>query len=748
MSDFVNRKKELKKLYENIEKDVRVNIIYSLKGRGKSSMIAHAFESMNDIYYINVSSEELLGKVYAEDYFFIKLIAEELCNTLPLSFVKKMGTKLGRSSTNISFSLSAFFAGIGFDSPKRYKVLQSSIIKSVKGINKNIFIHIENMQKIDSPSLKFLAKLVNETTNVFLCLEYIIEKNNSMIIDSSAVYLKFNISPKYIELNSLEWAHVCNIFENLKLDIDEDLKQEYLSLNGDIKTLIFNHENQVIENIELNQDEHFLVNFVMLTSAELDRNKIYQILQNYEKSYFKYALGRLQNIINGMINKELISEIAGHLYVTKIGLKYADTKYTILATEILATYYIPIIESHQKLISKEIIKGIKILVPLLVKNNDGRIKKIVPYIKTYLLPLNYNKNIIDNLFACINNVSQNEELFFCLINIYISLGCYNDVLPKLEENYIKNPKYNILHAIALIHVRPEKTITEKIIKKYIHNEVDNEYISSLYTCLIALYMKTKPSEFVINFVREIYNSNLITIQDQKVINKNISIYYDYSEAVDTIKDSIKYFKHHNMIRFAIASYITLATRYAQNGNLDRGKRILELLEKSIYLSEEDLVYIDNNLANIEIYSGNITEKTYDSLMNAYVFLDDEYTKMLSVNNLLVYYTLVKDFSSAQIYVSKIEDIGFERYKFDEYLHLSYMNLLFYYTSISDNTNITKYIDKLEQLKVNCQSLELKKFIDKTTNNCSLNQTDKWFFMSQFNFRTAYMGHWMISSFDY
>ena len=366
----------------------------------------------------------------------------------------------------------------------------------------------------------------------------------------------------------------------------------------------------------------------------------------------------------------------------------------------------------------------------------------------YLLPLNYNKNIIDNLFACINNVSQNEELFFCLIHIYISLGCYNDVLSKLEESYIENTKYNILHAIALIHVRPEKTITEKIIKKYIHNEVDNEYRSSLYTCLVALYMKTKPSEFVVDFVREIYNSNLITIQDQKVINKNISIYYDYSEAVDMIKDSIKYFKHHDMIRFAIASYITLATRYAQNGNLDRAKRILELLEKSIYLSEEDLVYIDNNLANIEIYLGNITEKTYESLMNAYAFLDDEYTKLLSVNNLLIYYTLVKDFSSAQIYANKIEDIGFERYRFDEYLHLSYMNLLFYYNSISDNINVKKYIDKLEQLKANCQSIELKKFINNTTDNCSLKQTDKWFFMSQFNFRTAYMGHWMISTFDY
>lgn len=69
MSDFVNRRKELKILNESIENNVRVNIIYSLKGRGKSSMIRHAFEAMNDIYFINVSSEELLGKVYAEDYF-------------------------------------------------------------------------------------------------------------------------------------------------------------------------------------------------------------------------------------------------------------------------------------------------------------------------------------------------------------------------------------------------------------------------------------------------------------------------------------------------------------------------------------------------------------------------------------------------------------------------------------------------------------------------------------------------------
>lgn len=326
------------------------------------------------------------------------------------------------------------------------------------------------MQKIDIPSLKFLMKLVNQTNNVFLYLEYVIEQNSPILFDSSALYLKFNIHPEYIEVSSLDWEHVCSIFKNLNLEINNDIKKEYIDSNGNIKALIFSHVNQHKTEIKLNQDEKFLLNLIALSTAELSCNEMYEILYHYKNSYFKYALGKLQKIINVMLDKQIISEINGNLYITNIGLECLDTYYKPLAIEVLTGYYLPIIELNQKETSKDAIKGIKILATIFAQNNDNRMGKIIPYIKQYLLPLKYNKKIIDQLFESINDISKNRELFFCLIQIYFSLGCYKSALLLLESNYIQGSKYKILYSIALIHTQPEKTSTETIINEYIKNE--------------------------------------------------------------------------------------------------------------------------------------------------------------------------------------------------------------------------------------------------------------------------------------
>lgn len=747
MVDFINRKQELELLSENITNNVRVTIIYSLHGRGKTSLIEHAFSSMHDIDFISISNEKLLSREYAEDFAYIKLIAENLVDELPISFSRKINNMLKMESVHVNFSLTAFFAGIGFDAPKKYKMLQSFIIKGLKKIKSKIYIHIEDMQKIDVPSLNFLAKLVNETDNVFLYLEYVIKGSNSIIIDSSSAYLKFNIHPKYIELESLDWEHVCNIFKNLNLTINNTTHKKYLKLNGDIKSLIFSCESNKRESIELNQDECFLINLIALASAEIELIDIYEIMYTYNSSYFKYTLGRLQNIINEMLAKEVIAEIGGQLYVTNLGMQYCTFKEKLLAINMLSQYYIPFIENDSNVLSTKVIRGLKILVAAFIDTNDKRIVKLLPYIKKYVLPLNYNKKIIEHFYKSIKDVSSNQELFYCLMQILIELGCYNEVLNLLEKNYINDSKYKMLYSIAIVHIRPKEARTEEIIKDFIEEEINEDYVSSLYTCLVAMYMKTKSSRHVIQYVNGIFHKNLITEQDKSIINKNISIYYDFNEAVNMIKHSISYFVKNKMERFTIASYITLSTRYAQQGKLKIAKKFLNILNKNMHLSQLDLIYIDNNLAVIEMCLDNFDEMVLENLINAYNCVEDEYTRMLAVNNLVVFNTIIKNYTSAKMYVDKIEEVGFKTYNFDEYLHISYVNLLFYYKAINNASKMQYYISKLEQLWLNCYSAELKKYIHKTTDNCPLTKNDKWYFMSKYKFRIAFMGHWLVGNFD-
>ena len=82
-------------------------------------------------------------------------------------------------------------------------------------------------------------------------------------------------------------------------------------------------------------------------------------------------------------------------------MQYYFTQYKLLAIEILANYFIPIIENKANKLCSEAIMGLKILVPIFTENKDERIIKLIPFIKKYILPLNYNKKIIDRLYFCL-----------------------------------------------------------------------------------------------------------------------------------------------------------------------------------------------------------------------------------------------------------------------------------------------------------------------------------------------------------
>ena len=225
----------------------------------------------------------------------------------------------------------------------------------------------------------------------------------------------------------------------------------------------------------------------------------------------------------------------------------------------------------------------------------------------------------------------------------------------------------------------------------------------------------------------------------------IKIFYFWYAFI--IKKIYRFFRENNNQRLLIATGITLATRYAQSGKLKSAKRIICIIERNYALSEEDQAYIDNNLSVVEILSNQVTEITRERLINTFYFCEDEYSRLLVANNLVIYYVIEKEAGKAQEYVQFIEDVGFEKYRFDEYLHLSYLNLIFYYNSV----NLPKknyYLKKINTLSNDCFSMELKKYIDSFLKQKLLNSNDKWSFLSNFKFRPAFMGHWIVNNFDY
>jgi len=420
-----------------------------------------------------------------------------------------------------------------------------------------------------------------------------------------------------------------------------------------------------------------------------------------------------------------------------------------LITEILSGYYIPyILNATTDTYNDIAIIGLQILVPLYAQNNDERINKIVDCIENILPSIYLNEKIIDVLYNAIENNNQYIKLKIILLKLYVKMGCYQktfDLLPQFTDSNIKI----ILYCTVLVHLLPENYNVEDIIRYYIDNSNDKDLISALYTCLLGFYMRTKSSKDTIKFYEDFCKSNsLINDCDKHIIEKNVSIYYNTADAKRMIIGACKHFKKHNQYRLAIGSYITLSTRCVQNGELNLGKRILITLEKSWMINEENQAYIDNNLSVINLLKDLTNSNTLRRLKDTYYFCEDPYSKLLVTNNLLICSIKEKDYVEAEKYASEIEKAGFNKFQFDDYLHVAFTNLIYYYKFANNKEKIKLYTDKLYKLYQSCNSTELKKYILKQLSGKQLNSESRWKYLSDFDFRPAFMGHWFINNFDY
>ena len=212
-------------------------------------------------------------------------------------------------------------------------------------------------------------------------------------------------------------------------------------------------------------------------------------------------------------------------------------------------------------------------------------------------------------------------------------------------------------------------------------------------------MQIKPTSYVMNYIETFDMSNLTTL-DYYIIQKNISIYLNNNIAISKLNECCNYFEVNNYNRLVIASQITLATKHAQIGEIKQAKEILEQIYENKFLGMQDVIYIENNMAVFDFLEDNITEKTLNKLKAAFAFCNDEYTHLLIINNILIYYVQSNKFKEASLYAEELETIGYKTYCFDDYLHLTILNLRYYYSKINASNQIAKCNLQLKKYAMN------------------------------------------------
>lgn len=212
---FVNRISETEYITKLIEQKNRVNIIFSNEGFGKTILIEHLLKQIDKNMYININTDDLLSNNPC-DFYFIKKIISAINEQLSFnSSIRSKSKKIwDNNKSNLSLSLNLGPIGIGFSVPQDYKIYIDDLIKNTREINKNIYIHIENIQKIDYTSLYYIMRIINETDNIFFFLEC---SNNIDFCNKIQEIFQKNMISINISISKLEWSHVSLILRNLNM---------------------------------------------------------------------------------------------------------------------------------------------------------------------------------------------------------------------------------------------------------------------------------------------------------------------------------------------------------------------------------------------------------------------------------------------------------------------------------------------------------------------------------------------------
>lgn len=746
MDKFVNRTQDTNEVKNILETQNRVHIISSTAGTGKSSLILHVLETYMTDKFITVASDELLFSDKAEKWYFAEKICDGLFDILDINEVKAHLYKFIDRDIKFGASITAVFASLNLEFDRKFSIIQECIIDCLKNHDTPLMIHIENAHKIDYNSLQFIIRTIKETTCANFIFECQINAIGCMPTHIISVLKKERIGITYWEIKMLDWNHVCEILENKQLPLLDESKSMYITSNGNLKELLSYNSFKHNVNIELEDEHFFLLDFIALAQGELTQQEISNIIIKYPaaSNYF-LPFVRILECISDLLRYELVGQIKEKLFITNLGLQYRKRDKDNLIIEMLANFYVPIINkeiSNDKTLSMQ---GLKILLPIFSKNADNRIVQLLPFLSRNIIPLRCNKSTIDDLYLHIDPSPDNDDIRIILIRIYIQLGEYNDAYEKVKEIlYRGDDLVKVLYATLISHLYPDEK-TEDIINNLL-TEVGTEAKSALYTCLVALYMKTKDRKSVINYVAKIKLKEKLSTVDSFIIDKNISIYFDLATANRMLLSASVYFRNNNMTNLRIASCITIATRLTQSGKLDKAKTLLNIVQSSRDLSEVDYMYICNNNAVIDLLSAKENKLTIRNIKNAYFYIQDEYTKLLATNNLLIYYTNQHKFDDAGKFAEELEEVGFDKYKFEDYLHLTYLNLRYYYIKINSN-KFELYSDKLRKLQKTCEGTELSLYIKSHFEVVEFSENQRWKFMSKFEFRPAFMGHWIINNFD-
>ena len=616
-------------------------------------------------------------------------------------------------------------------------------------------IVIENSQNLDVESYDLILDLIRRSDFGIFVFEYTSSnfKDDSEYMNFYSDLRSLDVPIHNLYLNMLPFKEALNLVPNeckkTKQQIHK-LRKIYLENQGNLLQMILANvesikkKNQIEEAmINTSYSEKYILFILYLYEDPISILDLYLIIFQENNHSSKKIIDN--SIYNLVYNKKLLKLENDHVSIHHDSLIKEIEELPITPT--LFTAYGSLKEFLLNSINEEStpnMNKIMHLFSIYIKFSDNELIDILPYIKKLIYQLKYphtilnimrklEKKLIDN-----NSLNLCYELYLFCTEICIYIEDKEQAQSNLDHIYNKANPFLVALQGEILSLGNSKEDIESLnvmIRKC--NNLRLELILNL--CKLHLMMKIKSYKESFNFAEELrVNETYQSLPEYGYVLSN------RAELSTNIKESISFYLESNKIfkkfsdNYSIAkSYISLCMEYGYYGDVNKAR---ECLSHAKEISPDGLKesYFLNNMAVLDILSLSQTQNTIENLLQALLLTSNDYEQILIRSNLMVCYILENKSLLAQEQCNYLEQSGYEKYNYEEFLHIIYQNLYYFYTTYSNYEEAGKY-----QLKI--EEMISKKDIGEHTKKLAAMMLKKEYhediFYSRFPFRVDFLAYW-------
>ncbi len=592
--------------------------------------------------------------------------------------------------------------GIDLDDILKYTNKELLMYKKItKYFRKNkVILVVQDASQIDDISFKlFNSLLKNKKNKLILIYEYKTSENSNF--DSYYSFLsnlnkQTNLKPTQFKIEPLDLEHCINIYKrksgiekdkNITQDVLTKLNNTYNSYNGNLYRFIdfdFNicTTDTKTNNADLKSDIEFesdifkplsdqvklIIYLIYLHQGKIQYSILEKmIIQKQDSKLIFYETSLVEKIIKKMLQDGIINNQNDQLSISKHSiLNYLNKSISDDNDKLIKIIVFGMIKDYYTMELKD---------AYLFERSSGEFDKYSILLKLYtLFDLNSFTEVFDLFYEYYSKRTSFDQKRDILIKIssmnFIQLNKNIKIVHfAIEETFSMGMYYETLSILKNIY---DESNFSHVIFRFMSEILLNQYnyYESIIEDIEKKYVNDKSKLYILNVIKYIYylesdRKSLDNLRDKLIQTSQVNnIFYYFilrscsivdvsDDSINRLKQCVSFFElENNEIELGI-THMALFGQYLLSGKMIEAR---DSLYQSILLMRDQnysQYYILNNLSILDMIDEKHTAKTEQYLLYSRDLVQDSFSEMLINNNLLIYYTKVKNYENSQLCVERL-----------------------------------------------------------------------------------------------